>query len=104
MVLVRIRHEIVPTKKRVFGSGWLPRYVESYPIEQRLQAISPSDEDEQANHIQRYRKMLNRLLLDGAFCWIYNDDWHKTGGLQRKVHERRVSTSTRAIRKRHEFN
>ncbi len=41
----------------------------------------PYDEDEQANSIDRYCKMLNRAPIDGAFVYIYNEEWDKGYGL-----------------------
>ena len=42
---------------------------------------NPLDEDEQANYIDRYCKMLNRAGIDGYFYTVYNENWDKGYGL-----------------------
>ena len=39
------------------------------------------DEDEQASYIDKYCNMLNKADIDGAFYYMYNDDFDKSYGL-----------------------
>jgi hypothetical protein len=41
----------------------------------------PYDEDEQASYIEKYCDMLNKADIDGAFYYMYNDDFDKSYGL-----------------------
>lgn len=44
-------------------------------------ATSPYDEDEQAKYIQRYCNTFSKAGIEGAYYYIYNEEWDKGFGL-----------------------
>lgn len=48
-------------------------------------ATSPYDEDEQAKYIQRYCNTFSRADIEGAYYYIYNEEWDKGFGLYNRM-------------------